>query len=193
LKIERHKAKELLAGKQAEVASEQEKAEILEEYWIYDSEEALEEAIKEEEFPQIEPKLLSLIATTAKAPSPMPSGLEPLIEHWKRFKLEKVLNRFIEEKLKEFGLTFAVTGDIEAAGLCPCCLHYSIEPGEDGLWDICPVCFWENGGAGPNHMSLEEAQANFKSMGAMSRRCLEFIDPEGPLKYAKHCPNQAPA
>lgn len=183
MKIERHRAKELLAAKQAEVASELEKAEILENYWNYDSEESVE-------LPRVSPRAIALIANTAKAPSPMPPELAPLIEDWKRFKLEKVLNRFIEEKLKEFGLTYEVSGDVEAAGLCPCCLHYSIDPGEEGLWDICPVCRWENGGPGPNHMSLEEAQANFKSIGAISPRALEFIDPEGPLKYAKHVSNQ---
>ena len=53
------------------------------------------------------------------------------------------------------------------------------------MWDICPVCFWENGGDGPNHMALADAQKKFGDIGAISDRSLEYIDPEGPIKYAK--------
>ncbi len=71
-------------------------------------------------------------------------------------------------------------------GQCPCCEYYSIGFGEEGLWDICPVCFWENGGdGGPNHMTLEEAKKNFKQFGAIDKKCLDFIDPESKNKYKR--------
>ena len=93
----------------------------------------------------------------------------------------------MELKLNNTGLNFddKVTGEVEKAGLCPCCEYYSIGYGEDGLWDICCVCFWENGGDGPNHMTLKEAKLNFKKFGAVNATSLDFIDKEGKIKYIK--------
>ncbi len=94
-------------------------------------------------------------------------------------------NEYIQSRLKDLGFKLKVIGEDEQTGQCPCCFHYSIDFGEDGFCDICPVCFWENGGNEPNHMSLEEAQKNFKNFGAMSKSYLQFIDPEGGKKYKK--------
>ncbi|WP_052444404.1 CPCC family cysteine-rich protein [Flammeovirga sp. OC4] len=57
---------------------------------------------------------------------------------------------------------YSVVGENEGKGLCPCCRYYSIGFGEEGFYDICPVCFWENGGDDPNHITLEEAQKKLK-------------------------------
>ncbi len=70
-------------------------------------------------------------------------------------------------------------------GKCPCCKYYSIGFGDRGLWDICPVCFWENGGDGPNHMTLEQAQKNFKEIGAISERGLKFVNPKSKKLYKR--------
>ncbi len=75
-------------------------------------------------------------------------------------------------------------------GKCPCCEYYSIGFGEEGLWDICPVCFWENGGDGPNHMTLEEARKNFNQIGAIDKKALEFINPESKNKYKRKMLNK---
>lgn len=184
-RIEREEAKRLLADKQARQVADDEKGRILEEYWAFDSEADLRAAIEGKALPKIGLELIALIAATPSPPSSLPPGIDPLIEDWKFFKLAKALNSFIEERLGEFGLSCKVSGDVEPAGLCPCCLHYSINPGEEGLWDICPVCFWENGGDGPNHMGLDEAQINFREIGAISEGCLEFVDPLGTVKYGR--------
>jgi hypothetical protein len=58
---------------------------------------------------------------------------------------------------------------------CPCCGFLTLD--DRGHYDICDVCFWEDdpiqsndpsywGGA--NEMSLCEAQASFKAIGAIS-------------------------
>lgn len=57
---------------------------------------------------------------------------------------------------------------------CLCCGYKTIDEGEAGLWDICPVCFWEHdtllkdvdrpGLA--NKTSLRQAQKNFLEFGA---------------------------
>lgn len=96
-----------------------------------------------------------------------------------------VTNQYLEKRLLEFKIESKVIGAKEPTGKCPCCEYYSIHFGEDGAWDICPVCFWENGGSGPNHMTLKEAQQNFNDIGAMSESALKFIDPKGKLKYKK--------
>lgn len=47
---------------------------------------------------------------------------------------------------------------------CPVCGEYEFE--DEGSFDICPICGWEDDGyyegGGANDMSLEEAIANFK-------------------------------
>lgn len=61
---------------------------------------------------------------------------------------------------------------------CACCDHFSLD---DGDWEICPVCFWEDDGlgtrepdeeSGPNHMTLRQARANFMEFGACDRQFL---------------------
>ena len=58
-------------------------------------------------------------------------------------------------------------------------------------WEICPVCFWEDedwqfdgSGGGANQVSLAEAKANFKILGAMEPRFVGKTRPplanEGP-------------
>ena len=62
---------------------------------------------------------------------------------------------------------------------CPCCgyLTYSSPPG--GLFDICPVCLWEDDNiqarnpdfyGGANMVSLNEAKRNFEIFGACEER-----------------------
>jgi len=57
---------------------------------------------------------------------------------------------------------------------CPCCGHATLT--ERGVYEICPVCFWEDDGqdnadadqwrGGPNRVSLREARTNFLRFGA---------------------------
>ncbi|MBF5046007.1 hypothetical protein FGE12_26580 [Aggregicoccus sp. 17bor-14] len=63
---------------------------------------------------------------------------------------------------------------------CPCCgyLQFSEPPGS---YDICPICFWEDDGlqlefattleGGANHITLLEAQRNYRRFGA----CVESM------------------
>ena len=66
---------------------------------------------------------------------------------------------------------------------CPCCDYYTLEVRHD--WDICPVCFWEDGDTdlssldapSPcNHgLTLREARANFLRIGACEPKMLEHV------------------
>ncbi len=67
---------------------------------------------------------------------------------------------------------------------CPCCGFVTL--GERSVYEICPVCFWEDDGqddhdadrvrGGPNgRLSLSEARRNFRTMGACDERCTQFV------------------
>ncbi len=65
---------------------------------------------------------------------------------------------------------------------CPCCDYFSLP--ERGNYLICKVCFWEDDGinvdaldknSGPNHMTLREGRANFRSFGACDREMLKNV------------------
>jgi hypothetical protein len=66
---------------------------------------------------------------------------------------------------------------------CPCCGYYTLEPRHD--WDICPVCFCEDGDTdlhslgdpSPyNHeLTLRKARANFLLIGACEPKMLEYV------------------
>jgi hypothetical protein len=57
---------------------------------------------------------------------------------------------------------------------CPCCGHATLT--ERGIYEICPVCFWEDDGqdnhdadewrGGPNRVSLREGRINYLRFGA---------------------------
>lgn len=177
--------KKALAEKQLDYIDDENRRTILSEYWIFDNDNQISESIESGYCPEIDVDLRRLICATDSPPPVLPEGVKPLLLDWLIFKLEKTLNSYIANKLSEFGIDCDIEGEIEPAGLCPCCEYFSIDAGEDGMYDICPVCLWENGGDGPNHMSLKEAQLNFFHIGAKNQRSLEFVNPDGPLMFAK--------
>lgn len=65
---------------------------------------------------------------------------------------------------------------------CPCCDFYTL--GEEGAFDVCPVCFWEDDKSqcrdidligGANKISLAQARENFRSFGASAEEFLPFV------------------
>lgn len=112
-------------------------------------------------------------------------AFRPIYKEYLMDALQYVTNEYLEKRLLEVAIKRRVSGAMEPAGQCPCCLYYSIDFGEDAYCAICPVCFWENAGSGPNHMSLEEAQKNFEEIGAIRASALQFVDQQGPYKYRK--------
>lgn len=64
---------------------------------------------------------------------------------------------------------------------CPCCGYLTLD--DRSIYDICPVCFWEDDEAeeeygkpaperprGPNHVHLWQARLNFLAFGASEER-----------------------
>jgi len=67
---------------------------------------------------------------------------------------------------------------------CPCCRCKTLD--ERGSFEICAVCFWEDDGqddddadvvrGGPNGgLSLTQARANYRAMGACDERSKQFV------------------
>ena len=65
---------------------------------------------------------------------------------------------------------------------CPCCGYYTLP--ELRLYDICPVCNWEDdivqfqdpdfeGGA--NEESLNQARENYKDFGAINKKYIDEV------------------
>ncbi len=72
---------------------------------------------------------------------------------------------------------------------CPCCGFRTLS--ERGMYEICPVCFWEDDGqddrdaeivrGGPNYeLSLTQARQHFREFGASSRRVLQHVREPSP-------------
>ncbi|WP_119313716.1 CPCC family cysteine-rich protein [Calidithermus terrae] len=77
---------------------------------------------------------------------------------------------------------------------CPCCSYLTLSSAPPGTFEICPVCYWEDDNVqfndpdyagGANAVSLNEARANFKNFGAISR---EFITRTRPPKLEEFPP-----
>lgn len=65
---------------------------------------------------------------------------------------------------------------------CPCCGYYTL--GEEGAYDVCPVCFWEDDSSqssdcdlagGANKICLSEAQKNYREFGACMKEYISFV------------------
>ncbi len=72
--------------------------------------------------------------------------------------------------------------------LCPCCGCRSLQA-PPGLYEICPVCFWEDDprqrenpayAGGANGLSLVEARENYARFGACEERLLPLVRPPLP-------------
>lgn len=65
---------------------------------------------------------------------------------------------------------------------CPCCGYNTLE--ERNMYEICPICFWEDDGSdnnsldedtsGPNHMTLREARSNYFLYKSISQRTADY-------------------
>ena len=183
MKISRHEAKELIAETTLQ-KSDCEISVLKNDFPYYDYEEEINQYISEGTL-TLSKENLERIEKEEFFDIQFEKAFRPIYKLYFMDSFPYVKNQYLEKKLKDLGIEATVFGEIEPAGKCPCCHYYSIGYGEDGLWDICPVCFWENGGDAPNHMSLKEAQENFKKYGAMDKGSLKFVNPNAKMKYRK--------
>lgn len=64
---------------------------------------------------------------------------------------------------------------------CPCCGGRTLTG--QGSGEVCPVCFWEDGG--PNGgLTLTAARANYRAIGACEERFAGYVRPPRPDEVA---------
>lgn len=183
-RLHRDAAKLLLARSRQVSLSEARKQEILDEYRVYETGADVAEAIRAGDLPELDEVAVALLAAKDR-PQQFPGSLDPLLDDWLLHELKCALNSYLREELRVLGHEVIVEGQMEQGGVCPCCEYLAIDFGEDGMWDICPVCFWENGGEGPNHLSLADAKRNFEELGACDQHALEHLAPDRRRKYRR--------
>ncbi len=181
--MEREKAKALLEEQHAKRMSKQERLEILGELWIMcDSEDWFDEDDLNYFPEEIRQEMIKQDAPS----NPEDSKYDFIIQDSLKGIYLGVKNSYLEKLLNQHGIPFeSIEGENEIMTKCNCCSFRTISPEEDGLGEICPVCFWMNFTEGSNRMSLDEARANFIQFGAIQKRFLKSIDPDGQEKYEK--------
>jgi len=100
-------------------------------------------------------------------------------------------NKYLEYFIKQnTGITIYVEGPAPALFTCKCCGYKTLT--DEGEYDICKVCFWEDDGltdegkhSSPNHMTLGEAKRNFVLYGASTESSLPFLDSDRFLQFSK--------
>jgi hypothetical protein len=138
-RLPRDEAKRLLATSRKAGISEQRKLVILDEYSGYENTGDVREAMRNGELlPELGDAAVAMLVS-GNRPEQFPLELEPLIEEWLVRDLKHASNAYLGEELRSCGHEVVVEGQAEQGGLCPCCEYFAIDPGEDGMWDICPV------------------------------------------------------
>lgn len=116
---------------------------------------------------------------------------EQLFKYIKK-KYDGIKLSYIEERIKNlYQIQISIYGKPTDLFPCPCCNYRTIY--EQGNYQICKVCFWEDDGnnndsdfSSANHMTLNEARVNFEKNGVISDKFLNFINVEEKFKYYKN-------
>lgn len=183
--MERQSAINTICEEELQVLSPDERYDILLNWWSIDESDI--------EFHELPNKLQNVLQALdepnlSEVSSPF---FDPLILIALRYNYYGVQNEYLIQKLHSLSIAHdSIEGNPEQTYQCPCCLYYTLK--EQGMFDICPVCFWEDSGhtkpedySGPNGMFLSEAQASFKSLGAISLSEKMFIDTDERNKWTR--------
>jgi len=183
--MERKNAINMICEQELKVLSPDDKYDLLLNWWSIDESDI--------EFHELSNELQNVLRTSDE-PSlgeVSHSLFEPLILIALRYNYYGVQNEYLIQKLHALSIGHdSIEGNPEETHQCPCCLYYTLK--ERGIFDICPVCFWEDSGynkpeaySGVNHMFLSEAQANFESLGAISLSAKKSVDPNERNKWTR--------
>jgi hypothetical protein len=181
--MERKKAIEILEERNFKSMSIQDRRECLEELWICcDGEDWFDE----DDFASLPADVKKDMIDNETPSNPGDDRFDFIIRDRIAGIYDGIKNSYLIKLLREIGIDVAkIEGENEKLDKCDCCGYRTITPGEDGICDICPVCFWENWTEGCNRITLEQARKNFHAFGAKSKRVAEYVDPNGKDKYEK--------
>lgn len=181
--MKREDAKEILRQSYFKKMTVKDRLEKLEELWISCDE---EDYFEDEELKYYSKEIRNDMITNDKPKNPEDIKYDYIIKDRQKSMFYGVKNDYIIKLLREININVnSISGNNDILEACDCCSYNTITPGEDGLCQICPVCFWENFGEGPNGMTILQAKENFKKYGAMDEKFLKAIDLNGKMKYEK--------
>ncbi len=130
------------------------------------------------------------VGTAEEVEDVLDPRVDPLLCLALRGEYAGVRNSYLSTCLTEMGRPGEdVRGARETLVACPCCGYLTLE----GIgWEICPACFWEDDGlddpetrSGANHMTLREAQRNFREFGAVEERFRSSVVPDPAERYPR--------
>jgi hypothetical protein len=67
---------------------------------------------------------------------------------------------------------------------CPCCCNFTLDA--VAVYNICPVCFWEDDGTtnehcfSPNGINLDEGRMNYRKYGSSKEHDIPYVRPPKP-------------
>jgi excinuclease UvrABC ATPase subunit len=181
--MEREEAIKKIAELKINNLNKDERAGSLIGWWNIDKE--------DKEFKSLPQELQKEMTENDEYENPENKKYNPLILKALVHEFKGVRNEYIERELRKLTKNeIQVVGEIENFEKCPCCKYRTLE--EKNISDICEVCYWEDDGSEElnieslaNNMSLEEAQENFKKIGACEKELIQYTEKEPELKYEK--------
>jgi hypothetical protein len=181
--MNRREAVRILAMRDVAILTPNERRDLVMDWWTIDAEEPCYV-----EFPN---RLKHLLETTDPPEDATDPIFDPLLQVALRASYIGVTNSYLEDQLRTFGKPdVVVLGTVEKLETCPCCRYRTLP--KRGAYNICKVCFWEDNGSGdfavvngPNHMTLENARANFELFGASSQAAVPLVLKDGCKRYER--------
>lgn len=176
----RDDAIDLITEAELEELDEQARESLLLDWWSIDEDDT--------EFNELPDVLQAELARSAGPDDVRKPHYDALLRIALRRKYLGVKNEYLSSRLNALGRAGPVEGPVERLEPCPCCGFRTLE--EQGAYEVCKVCFWEDDGlrdpdvtSGPNHLTLCEARENLARFGAMSESAVGFVLPDGNKRY----------
>jgi hypothetical protein len=178
----REEAVELLVRRDLAELSPEKRESLLLSWWCIDA--------ADSEYSDLPDLLKEVMASTEQPDDPKDPLYDPLLKIALKDSYKGVLNSYLQRQIAVMGYREAIGGGVEEElEACPCCGYRSLR--KRGEYEICRVCFWEDDGtttldgiSGPNHMTLRDAQLNFRHLGAVDERARQYVLPDGKERYA---------
>ncbi len=129
------------------------------------------------EFSRLPTSLQTEMMTSEEAPQDCSdSRYNPLLLEALKNNYFGVTNEYLSERLARITKQVVkVNGEAEQLLDCPCCQYQTLQT--RSMYDICPVCNWEDDGtnnideySSPNHMTLAEGKNYFMKFGSVDKR-----------------------
>lgn len=182
--MKRNEAIQRLAQNDLVALSREQRASVLLDWWFIDADDP--------DYALFPLDLKRLLSQSDQPDDPALPLYDPLLQLALEYAYKGVLNSYLSMRLLLVGIEASIEGEADPMAACPCCGYLSLP--ENGNYDICHVCFWEDDGttaaesySGPNHMTLSDARQNFRRLGAVTEANRQHVLPDGKERYGLRC------